>query len=66
MQTVQDIKTAIKALPESEYKQLRNWITESDWNEWDMQIEKDVAIGKLDFLYKEAHDEKQKGTLKEL
>ncbi len=33
---------------------------------WDVQIREDVAAGKLDFLIKEALEEKSTGKLKEL
>jgi hypothetical protein len=33
---------------------------ERDWEEWDKQIEADSKAGKLDFLAKEAMDEKRR------
>ncbi|MGR3178230.1 MAG: hypothetical protein ACUZ8E_09260, partial [Candidatus Anammoxibacter sp.] len=64
--TIEDIETAIEHLPENEYVRLREWFSEKDWGKWDKQIEADSQSGKLDFLIKEALDEKSKGNLKEL
>lgn len=66
MSKVDEIKEAIEALPEEEYVQLRRWFSERDWEKWDRQIEADSESGKVDFLIKEARDEKAKGKLKEL
>jgi len=45
---------------------LRQWFSERDWDQWDKQIETDSEAGKLDFLIKEALDEKAKGLLRGL
>lgn len=41
-------------------------LSESDWENWDRQIEADSESGKLDFLIAEVLEAKEKGTLKEL
>lgn len=66
MTTVQKIKTEIKALPHEDYLVLLNWIHERDWKEWDEQLEKDIALGKLNFLLNEALAEKKDGKLVDL
>ena len=66
MSKVDKIKDAIEALPQEDYTQLRQWFTERDWQKQDKQVETDSEAGKLDFLIKEAIDEKEGGTLKEL
>ncbi|HID86212.1 MAG TPA: hypothetical protein EYP55_02410 [Anaerolineae bacterium] len=66
MTRVQEIQFAIESLSEEEYVRLRQWFLERDWEQWDKQIETDSESGKLDFLIKEALDEKTKGHLKEL
>ena len=66
MSKVDEIKSAIEALTEEDYVQLRQWFSEKDWEKWDRQIEADSESGRLDFLIKEARDEKRKGKLKEL
>lgn len=63
---VQEIQAAIESLPWEEYVRLRQWFSERDWEQWDKQIEADSETGKLDFLIKEAFDEKAKRHLKEL
>ncbi len=64
--TSRKIQQEILALPEAEYKQLRQWFSELDWEKWDQEIEADSEAGKLDFLIAEALEEKEKGTLKDL
>ncbi len=56
----------IENLPDKEYNLLRRWFWEKDQQIWDKQIEQDSTSKKLDFLIKEAIDEKSKGYLKEL
>jgi hypothetical protein len=66
MLKVAEIQTEIESLSEEEYTRLRIWFSERDWEKWDKQIELDSESGNLDFLIKEALDEKVKGKLKEL
>jgi len=66
MSTVKEIQSAIESLPHKEYMHLLTWIHERDWKEWDRHLENDAASGRLDFLVKEAKEEKKKGKLKEL
>jgi hypothetical protein len=66
MSNVDQIKAAINALPKLEYIQLRQWFLEMDWQLWDQQIQEGSDAGTLDFLIKEALDEKENGSLKEL
>jgi hypothetical protein len=66
MSKVEEIEAAIESLSEEEYVRLRKWFSEKDWEKWDRQIEADSESGKLDFLIREAFDEKAKGKLKEL
>jgi hypothetical protein len=66
MSKVERIQTEIESLSDEEYSKLRQWFSERDWEKWDRQIEEDSGSGKLDFLIKEALDEKSKGNLKEL
>ena len=66
MSTVAEIQQAIMSLPKSEYAQLRRWLQEYDWEEWDREIEADSEEGKLDFLAAEALDAKRQGALREL
>ncbi|NCP16000.1 hypothetical protein GW866_03020 [bacterium] len=66
MTKVQEIQIAIESLPWEEYARLRQWFSERDWQQWDKQIEEDSEAGKLDFLIKDAFEEKVMGRLKEL
>ena len=54
MLQVDELKSAIDALPEKDYVELRLWFAEKDWELWDKQIEDDSLSGKLDFLIEEA------------
>ncbi len=66
MVTVEKIQSEIETLPHHEYTRLMRWIYEKDWQDWDRELEGDIASGKLDFLIKEALDEKKNGKLKAL
>ena len=63
---VNSIKEAIESLPKEDYGRLRRWFSDRDWERWDAEIEEDSDSGKLDFLVKEALEEKQAGDLKDL
>lgn len=66
MTSVAKIQEEILALSETDYRQLKRWLNELEWDEWDQQIEADSNAGKLDFLIAEAREAKEKGTLKNL
>jgi hypothetical protein len=66
MSKVDELKTEIERLPQEEFAELVRWLSEKDWKRWDKQIEADAEAGKLDFLMREALEEKAKGTLKDL
>jgi hypothetical protein len=63
---IEEIKNAVVSLPADEYRQFRDWFLERDWAQWDKQIQADSESGKLDFLVKEAMDEKNRGKLRDL
>jgi hypothetical protein len=62
---IEDLKLEIERLPSEEFNELFRWLSEKDWERWDKQIEADSRAGKLNFLVREAHEEKAKGTLKD-
>jgi len=64
MTSIEQIEQAVASLPLDEYRQFRNWFIERDWAAWDQQIEADSISGKLDFLRREAEEEKQQGRLR--
>jgi hypothetical protein len=66
MVQITKIKKEIEQLPKQEYVNLRQWFAEKDWEAWDKQIEEDSNSGKLDFLAKEALQEKNNDKLKAL
>lgn len=54
MTRVQAIEEEIKSLSPSELAELRDWLLEHDWAEWDRQIERDAGAGKLEKLFAKA------------
>ncbi|MCI0409039.1 MAG: hypothetical protein L0191_10825 [Acidobacteria bacterium] len=67
MSKLEKIQAAIESLSEDEYSRLREWFAhKNDWEQWDREIEVDSQSGKLDFLVKEALEEKSKGRLTDL
>lgn len=54
MTKVQAIEEQIRQLSADELAELRAWLTEHDWAEWDRQLEADSANGKLDQLFAKA------------
>ena len=64
--TIAEIQQAIISLSKSDYAQLRRWLSEYDWEEWDQQIEADSDDGKLDFLVDQATEAKRRDMLEAL
>ena len=54
MLTVEQIENAILQLPPDEMGELLEWFLDLDYQRWDVQLEKDIAKGKLDALAAEA------------
>lgn len=54
MTRVEQLEQEIAKLDPSELAQLREWLLDQDWAEWDRQIERDAAAGKLDGLMRRA------------
>ena len=66
MTRIEEIDQAIATLSAEEYRRFREWFLERDWAQWDKQIQADSESGKLDFLVKEAMEEKKRGDLRDL
>ena len=66
MSKVDELKAEIERLPGEEFAELFRWLSEKDWERWDKEIEADSQAGRLDFLVREAGEEKATGTLKDL
>jgi hypothetical protein len=61
MSRVEIIEEEIRKLTPGELAELREWLLEHDWDEWDRQIERDAAAGKLDRLFDEAREAHREG-----
>ncbi len=66
MTKIEEILNSIESLSNSDYQRLRQWFAQRDQERWDRQIETDSESGKLDFLVKEAIEEKNAHKLNEL
>ena len=66
MKSIEEIIEFIESLPKEDLYKLKNWILERDWERWDREIEEDNKNGKLDFLIKQAWDDKKQGLLDNL
>jgi len=66
MSKIDELKADIEGLPSEELAELFRWLSEKEWEIWDKEIEADSRAGRLDFLVREAREEKAKGTIKEL
>ncbi|NJL19871.1 MAG: hypothetical protein HC895_02070 [Leptolyngbyaceae cyanobacterium SM1_3_5] len=64
MTTRLELEAAIKQLPESEIRQLAEWLQAYLDEIWDRQIEADLAAGKLDRLIAQAEAEITNNSLK--
>ena len=54
MTKLQMLEEEIKQLSPEELVQLREWFLERDAQQWDLQIERDAASGKLDKLFEKS------------
>jgi outer membrane murein-binding lipoprotein Lpp len=61
MSTVEELEAAVQRLSPDERAAFRAWYAEFDANEWDRQLEADVAAGRLDWLAAEALADRQAG-----
>ena len=61
MSKVEVLEAEIRKLTPDEFVELRNWLLDRDWENWDRQIERDAASGKLDRIFEEALDEHRQG-----
>jgi hypothetical protein len=66
MSKLEQIEAEILTLPVDEFKRLRRWLSDVDYQRWDGQLEQDVAEGKLDALAEEAIAEFNAGRCKSI
>ena len=59
--SVPDLEKAISQLSAQELSQFAAWFEEYMSDEWDKQIERDVAAGKLDHLIRKADEDIKAG-----
>ncbi len=56
MTRLEELEKVIASLSEDDYRELRRWFLEGDWEKWDRQIEEDSKAGRLNFLVDEARE----------
>jgi hypothetical protein len=61
MTRVETLEGEIQKLSAEEFTELRNWLLELDWENWDRQIERDAVSGKLDRVFEEAREAHRQG-----
>jgi hypothetical protein len=64
MSTVDEIKKAASTLSVNEREELLSWLLDVD-DEWDRQMARDAAAGKLDFLVDEARSAVREESLRD-
>lgn len=65
MSTVAEIEAAIGRLSREQFWELTDRLIARRNEEWDRQMDEDARAGRLDFLFKEADEERQAGTLRD-
>lgn len=65
MDRVEEIETAISSLPPEDYRRLLDWFRTREQTRWDERMDQDCAAGKLDFLFREAEGESEKGLVRD-
>jgi hypothetical protein len=66
MTKVEALEEEIAKLSAAEIAELRDWLLERDAEEWDRQIERDAASGKLDRLFESALADHRAGKSREI
>jgi len=66
MQSLEDIREAVKRLSSEELRAFREWFWEFDFQLWDKQLEEDIAKGRLDWLAEEAINDLKEGRCTDL
>lgn len=66
MMTLQAIQDAIASLTPEQEAQIRDWLNNRSESEWDAQIEKDEASGRLDAFTDHALAQHRAGLTKRL
>jgi hypothetical protein len=64
--SIKELERAVSELPPQEFAEFAAWFEEFAADQWDRQIEADVAAGKLDRLAKQADEDFEAGRCTEL
>jgi hypothetical protein len=59
MSTVEQIEAAVRQLSPEDGAKFRAWFAEIEAQEWDWQLESDMAAGRLNWLVDEAREDKR-------
>lgn len=65
MSNIKEIEKAVERLSAEELTSFRSWFAAYDAAQWDADIERDIASGKLDSLADEALSEFRAGSARE-
>jgi hypothetical protein len=66
MTKLEALEEEIKKLAPEELAQLREWLLEHEAEEWDREIERDAASGKLDKLFEKSLVDHRAGKSREI
>ena len=66
MTKLEALEEEIKKLSPAELVQLREWLLERDGEDWDREIERDAASGKLDKLFEKSLADHRAGKSREI
>jgi hypothetical protein len=65
MSRIEEIEDAINRLPPEDFRRLIHWIHQREQAQWDEQLDRDSASGRLDYLFNEADEDSSTGLLRE-
>ena len=66
MTRLEAIEAQIQALSPEEVAELREWLLEREAEQWDREIERDAASGKLDQLFEKSLSDHRAGKSREI
>jgi len=66
MTKLETIEEQIEALSPEELVELREWLLERETEQWDREIERDAASGKLDELFEKSLADHRAGKSREI
>ena len=65
MDRVEEIESAINALPHEDFRRIASWFRERDQSLWDQQLDSDASLGRRDFLFDEIEIESRQDLLRD-